>query len=111
MADRFKEELVFGVNTCSVIIARGSSRARSLCVLDSRSDQRIVQLLALAAQRGLPVERLNADAFEQQVQAYCDQQQLPVAYTRTLGRVGISDQCRSLCACGLDFLSGLCLGG
>ncbi len=78
MSDRLKEELVFGANTCAVIMQQNSSRVRSLCIVDNRADARITQLLELALQRGLAVERLDPDQFERQVQAYCEQQQLAV---------------------------------
>ena len=78
MADRVTEELVFGVNTCAVILQRDSSRARSLCVMSRSINQRVSELVELAGERGLSVERLDAEQFEQRVQNYCDSQQIPL---------------------------------
>ena len=103
MSARPKEELVFGVNTCSVILQRGSSRARSLSVIDSRNDERVGQLIALAMDRGLPVERYDAALFEREVQSYCDQHGM----TLPRNHQGVALRCAPLQSQDENFLKSL----
>ncbi len=60
-------DLVFGIHAVESLLNAGRVRVKKLAVLDSRNDQRMDELLKLAQQQGVPIERTSRKGLDKLV--------------------------------------------